>query len=288
MYGAVLCGNRTRDHTEEQAGRAVVIMVNWTSELLKQIAYFNHIKANVGAWDAARIRSRTIAARLGLCDATLVTLRHLLLTHPVDARPFSTDLDVFKQVLRDQQYSNAVELAPRVIVDCGANVGYTSAYFLSRFPSARVIAIEPFPSNVEMCRRNLAPYGDRVTLHAAAIWSKRCNLAFDHETIKDEWSVMVRPAGPGDGETIAAIDIPSLGLACIDLLKVDIERAEIELFGPSSAAWLPTVSNIIIELHDQACEDIFFAALDRYTYTLSRSGELTVCRDLRLRSCPAG
>ena len=41
---------------------------------------------------------------------------------------------------------------PRFILDCGANVGYTSAYLLTRFPTAFLIAIEPDPGNAEILR----------------------------------------------------------------------------------------------------------------------------------------
>jgi len=35
----------------------------------------------------------------------------------------------------------------------------------------------------------------------------------------------------------------------IDVLKLDIEGAELHLFGPSSDAWLPKVRSIVIEVH---------------------------------------
>jgi hypothetical protein len=37
-------------------------------------------------------------------------------------------------------------------------------------------------------------------------------------------------------------------------------------------------------LHGPDCEAIFFRALADYSYGLSRTGELTVCSDLRIRS----
>jgi hypothetical protein len=69
----------------------------------------------------------------------------------------------------------------------------------------------------------------------------------------------------------------------VDLLKVDIERAELSVFWRSAASWLHKVRNICIELHGKDCEDVFFDALKDFDYELGRSGELTICRNLRPR-----
>src|SRR5262245_452689 len=67
---------------------------------------------------------------------------------PLWCRPGTSDETVFWQVFVDLQYAALVpRAAPRLILDCGANVGYTASYFLTRFPSARVFAVEPDPGN---------------------------------------------------------------------------------------------------------------------------------------------
>jgi hypothetical protein len=66
----------------------------------------------------------------------------------------------------------------------------------------------------------------------------------------------------------------------IDLLKVDIEGGELELFS-GNTNWLTSVRNICIELHSADCERVFFDALKGFSYDLDRSGELTICRNIR-------
>ena len=66
----------------------------------------------------------------------------------------------------------------------------------------------------------------------------------------------------------------------VDLLKVDIERAELSVFGESAGLWLLKVRNICIELHGKDCEEVFFAALKDFDYELKHFGELTICRNL--------
>lgn len=247
------------------------------------VKYFQKIRSQIGLNGAVRARTLSLMRAVGF-SGKIIKLSHELLKHDVYGRIKTTDFDTFYQVFIDEQYSITLGLSPITIVDCGANVGYTSAYFLSQFPAAHVISIEPFPANVDLCRRNLEPYGARASVHAAAIWSAPRTLEVNGVEGK-EWGVKVRVPASGDGSRIEAIDIPSLGLERIDLLKIDIEGSEIELFRDGNAAgWLPTVKNIVIELHGPECEEVFFAALRDYEYDLSSAGELTLCTNLRLRA----
>ena len=66
----------------------------------------------------------------------------------------------------------------------------------------------------------------------------------------------------------------------IDILKVDVERSELEIFGDTSSSWLPRVRNICIELHGADCREVFLRALKDFEYDLGVSGELTLCRNL--------
>ena len=74
----------------------------------------------------------------------------------------SSDMTVFDQVFVANEYACLRNISsPRLILDLGANVGYSSVYFLNCFPTATVMAVEPDPDNFELCRKNLAPYRDR-------------------------------------------------------------------------------------------------------------------------------
>ncbi len=96
----------------------------------------------------------------------------------------------------------------------------------------------------------------------------------------NEWGVQVRAARQGEVGGIEAIDLPSLGLDHIDILKIDIEGSEANLFGEGTDRWLPRVSNIAIELHGAECERRFNTTMASYHYALSHSGELTICQGI--------
>lgn len=234
-----------------------------------------------------------ISAALGFAQSTVLSLKPDSTRHPVQVRlGDSSDFRVFRQIFQFQEYACMRDLPdPRVILDLGANVGYASAYFLSRYPQARVIAVEPDPGNFEQCRRNLAPYGNRAQVLLGAVWSRRCKLALSSSGFRDgrEWSIQVRDSSgtPEDGN-VNAWDIPSLlqlaGADSVDLLKVDIERSELEVFNAASAEWLPKVRNICIELHGSDCEEAFTAALVPFDFEPQSSGELTIARNIQLKS----
>lgn len=71
---------------------------------------------------------------------------------------------------------------------------------------------------------------------------------------------------------VEALDVRSLidmsGIERVDLLKVDIERGELAVFGESAESWIPKVRNICIELHGKDCEEAFFHALRALTMSL--------------------
>lgn len=246
----------------------------------QQVAYQHELTQKLGWRYALCFRGAMLARRVGWHDGVSLKLHPATLLHPIELRINSTDADVYRQVIIDEEYAVVADEQVEFIVDCGANVGYTSAYLLSRCPNAQVVAIEPFPANAELCRRNLAPYGRRAQVIEAAVWSRRGRLVLDHGG-GNEWGVRVRAARVGEVGMIEAIDLPSLGLSRIDLLKIDIEGSEANLFADGTDRWLPSVSTIAIELHGRECEERFRKAMARYSYMSSHSGELTICREIK-------
>src|SRR5262249_23378963 len=134
--------------------------------------------------------------------------------------------------------------------------------FLTRFPQARVIAVEPDPANFRLLQQNLAPYGARATCLCAAIWSDSVGVVLD-SSYRDgrEWSRTVREPLPGEAPSVATVDIGALlkqGRAeRIDILKIDVEKAEKVIFARNCEDWLERVTNLVIELHDDECRDVF-------------------------------
>lgn len=199
---------------------------------------------------------------------------------PLWVRPDTSDQAVFWQVFIGLEYACVTSPnPPRYIIDCGANVGYTAAYFLTKFPSARVVAVEPDPGNAEMCRRNLAPYGDRAYVLEAGIWSHRAGLVISETPFRDgrEWARQVREVGRFEQAAFSGVPMASLvGDDHVDILKMDIEGAETLAF--RDPRWLHTVDTFAVELHGVEARAAFARAVPTPPFHISTHGELTLAR----------
>jgi FkbM family methyltransferase len=225
------------------------------------------------AWKALGLQTmlQLVRIRLTGTERQKYALRIPGFAHPVYIRGGqSSDAIALYEVLVTKEYALTAQLdSPAFIIDGGANCGMASLYFLNRYPKAKVVAVEPAPANLELCQLNLTPYGDRVTLIQGAIWKTAGRLAL--ELGEHEWNNRVRDDQSQAG-TVEAFTIPSLisrGSGKVDLLKLDIEGSEGEIFASDTQEWLPKVRNIAIELHGDDCKDRFLAALKGYQYDLS-------------------
>lgn len=247
-----------------------------------------------------------IGERRGYLSVVSIKVRGV--THPLLMRPATSDLAVFNQIFASREYGPLDDVeAPGLIVDAGANVGYSSAYFLARFSTAQVIALEPDPENAEVCRRNLEPYGDRARVLIRALWSHPARLTVLHYgDVGDrrEWGVQViegsldpkalpehvyhrpnhfPPVPSGEVDAIDMASLIEMAGSPIDILKMDIEGTERLVFDNGDLTWLRQVSNIAIELHGPQAREVFFQALEGFSYKNTESGELTICRNVRPR-----
>jgi FkbM family methyltransferase len=217
-------------------------------------------------WDALRIVARSTHDRSEL-DVTLSAM-----ARPVRVRVNTSDVACLGKVFVDEEYRLPVDanpafaLSPQLIVDAGANVGFATLFFALRFPAAHIVAIEPEPRNFALLQRNCQGLPN-VTLINAALWPSNAPLQLVGDNM-DHWDYSFRPAADDASPRVAAVTIADVlaarGAARIDLLKLDIEGAERELFDESSAGWLSSIDAIIVELHDRlapGCAERFYSRL---------------------------
>lgn len=138
-----------------------------------------------------------------------------------------------------------------VIVDAGANIGLFSRLVLKKRPDANLYAIEPEDNNYQLLKANTKSYA--VTTIREGIWSHDCNLKVVPRDTGD-WGFIVKEVSKQDSNTINATSITSLAgrykLNRIDLLKMDVEGSEYEIFNSGNLEWLDLCNAIVIETHD--------------------------------------
>lgn len=172
---------------------------------------------------------------------------------PVHLRLRTSDESTYKQILLDGAYAFDLPFSPKVIVDAGANIGTTSIYFTHKYPEAKIIAIEPEVSNFAMLARNVRPYPAIVPVHAA-LWNRDGEIGVSEPDpatgAKGNWAFVTHE---GQGVKVRAVTMRTLmmemQIQAIDLLKIDIEGAEKEVF--ESADWIGSIRCLMVELHDR-------------------------------------
>jgi FkbM family methyltransferase len=196
--------------------------------------------------------------------------------HPLYFRGIVSDAVMFEQIFIDGQYDIKINFEPKVIIDLGANVGYASVLFANRYPSAKIFAIEPDEDNYQTAVKNLSPYPN-ITLIKGAVWHNEENINVIDNGY-GEAGYMIKP-GEGKnmvkGYTIEQI-MQLMHASSIDLLKIDIEGTEKEIFEKGAEAWVPFTKIIMIETHDRykkGSSKAVFNTIGKYDFSLELSGE---------------
>jgi FkbM family methyltransferase len=260
-------------------------MFSQVGQVLTRIRAIYRAIRGVGLPATFQLVRRRIAAAFGQDSRTLYNIRASGYPHPVKLRGGNgSDGFAFYQILAMKDFDILHNLgSPRLMIDAGAHIGMSSIYFLNRYPSLHVVAIEADPENFEICRMNLAPFSDRVVLIKGAAWSSCGRVALVKGEL--EWNSHVQPADTDAEASVQSYDMPALiaagGGGPVDLLKVDIEGAEEQVFGKDAGKWLSSVKNIAIELHGDHCEKSFFGALEGYRYEGFPYRTIMVCQNLR-------
>ncbi|MBI1787501.1 MAG: FkbM family methyltransferase [Acidobacteria bacterium] len=177
---------------------------------------------------------------LGLREGTRIVIR---------PKP-ATDYGVAYEIFLLEVYERATRFKSQEIkriVDLGANVGYTLLYWARRYPEARILAFEPHPVHCGQIRRHieLNDLRGRVTLIEAAACSSETRL-----WLSDSNSCSSIVEGSPKGRlSVPGVDFfTKVGQETIDLLKIDVEGAEYEIFSDPRFGEL-RIANLIMEWH---------------------------------------
>jgi len=197
-------------------------------------------------------------------------------------RRHTSDIAAFEQVFIDREYDFPLaDIDPKFIIDGGANVGCASVFFAHKFPQASIWAFEPENSNYEILEQNGRRFGN-VTTMKAAIWNSDTHVEIQNPG-DEQWAFRVQETASSGCAQIQALSIPSImkmaGTDRVDILKLDIEGAERDLFDEYTEEWIGKVGIIIVELHDwirPGCSDALAIATKGLSWERSRFGENTV------------
>jgi FkbM family methyltransferase len=211
------------------------------------------ISAEVPKWPLIPRRRTPWRLRLGNLDA------------PVHIRPSTSDYYVLRDLFEDQEYEQVqlfdLPQSP-TIIDLGGNIGLSVRWFLTRYPAARITVLEPDPTNLDLLKMNCRDAIAAGQVNAIQAFAAAADGQAGIDRSDLAWGFKM--AAQAGKELIPCISMPTLLRTCgvdqVDLLKVDIEGAERELF-ENCRHWIGRVRNIAVETHPPYTVDDLYNAL---------------------------
>ena len=203
----------------------------------------------------------------------------------------SSDIQVFGQVFVEKEYGALVKKITdqgkrsgiKLVIDAGANVGYTSLFLHHYFPDAFFVVIEPDEKNFEQVTKNfLMNKLTHTKMHLAGLWSADRYLKINRDAFEGkEWGYYVTETDhPGSLKGISLSTLlAQTEFSVIDILKIDIEGGEKEIFRKEEiiSPVLQKTRFIAIEIHDHLADRLhIISLLEKNNFSWFDHEELTI------------
>jgi FkbM family methyltransferase len=206
-----------------------------------------------GAREGLRI-FRQIHVPSGNDAAEVLRLTSRRLLTPIHLRRGTSDIAAFEKIFVWKQYALSPCLQPatvKAVLDCGGNCGLSAVWFATHYPDAKVIVLEPEPRNFDLLVRNTGAFENVFPLQAA-VSNRLCSLRIENPDAAPD-SYRCVPCADALADSIPAYDPESIRerfeVDSFDLVKIDIEGGECDLFSQDCSRWLNRTRTLIIEIH---------------------------------------
>lgn len=218
---------------------------------------------------AVRFRDYLLRVQRGRArpDAILVVHMKRPFRGEIALRETGSDLATFREITVDEVYREVIRNVAgfQTVIDLGANIGLASLYLAHHSPSSRIFSVEPNPQSYRLLLHNVQNLGHRCKTLRAAVWGTHRRLSPDPRVATDRFSTFALRESLANaqneltvrGFTMAEI-LDYSRFDTVDLLKVDVEGAEAELFRGKDLEWLAQVGSIAIEFHGDSRETCAF------------------------------
>lgn len=150
-------------------------------------------------------------------------------------------------------YSPSGVINVKNIIDLGANIGTESLRLSRMYPNAKIVSVEAEKRNFESLKKNTSDNHSIEIIHGA-IWGKESKLRLNSSSLQNSQSWYLEEAK--SNENFDMIGLPfnkilqNFKFDSVDILKVDIEGAEKELFSKECSQWIHKIKCMIIECPD--------------------------------------
>ena len=145
------------------------------------------------------------------------------------------------------------------VIDIGANIGVFAVYAATSASNVEVLAFEPFPENTDWLRRNVS----ESNLSNVTVYQKAVAGVTEERILQtcDSWIMHSLSETTGEKSELTNENGNSIHVQCVgfndiieripkcDLLKIDCEGSEYEIFCSSSPETLKKIKRIVGEYH---------------------------------------
>jgi len=180
-----------------------------------------------------------------------------------------------------KEFKLPVKIDPKLILDLGAYTGLSTLYYSKKFPNAKIISVEPETSNFKLLVEHTKNNPNITTINKG-IWSSDAKLKIENKN-SEKWAFTLTEVEEDEPYDIVSVTIDTLlstsGSSVIDILKIDIEGSEKEIFSKNYEPWINKVNIIVIELHDrmiEGCTETLNSAIDANLWKQYKSGEKVI------------
>lgn len=229
--------------------------------MLKQLKTIKEIKSNFSFFDAVKLYYGLKKEK----EAVYSNKRKRTLYF----RKKTKDFETFEEVFISKIYNINLNFTPKTIIDAGSNTGFASLFFKFKYPKADIVALEIDDDNVAMIQKNLEGYSN-FEIIKKGLYNKQAFFKVENP-YKATNSFVIKEVKKEENYDIEAITISQIikdkNWDTVDILKIDIEGAEFELFESNYRNWLPKVKVLYVETHDRMkpkCAYTVFKAINEF------------------------
>ena len=236
------------------------------SDIVKKLKKLNKYCRRFGT-----IKGINIVISIHFSKKKLIEISLPELKYPIKLRSKTSDLPTFESIFLYEEYKFPIDFQPKLVIDGGAHVGYSSIFFANKFPEAKIVAIEPETSNYELLKENCCNYKN-IELLNVGIWNKSTYLKIkDVDTGTSGF--IVEEVSSNEDFSLRAMTIKEIiklsDLSEIGILKLNVEGSEKAIFSSGYEDWIDKVKIMIISLHDwimPGCSETFYNVINKYNF----------------------
>ncbi len=161
-----------------------------------------------------------------------------------------------KEIFKEHCYYLELDTSHPYIIDAGAHIGLATLYFKSIFPKSYILSVEPLPQNLSLLEKNLFENQIKnVDVLPVALAPQSGEVILNIDDSSSNWhstASLYQGAWNRSQSTqevlVSAVTLNSLLTKPVDILKLDIEAAEVDVI-VSAGDRLREVKNLFIEHH---------------------------------------